>query len=223
MNTLENWIQTLIEKPIDFKGIADVEEHIRQELETLPLPENNGTAVGASPVYCEILRQLHLKFRGQKYEYEEAIWNNMLWYLSHPLPATLAHDLIDRGVAVIAMSHTRQEDEVQWRLATINEDALYTLIRERYLEPKFSTEQFEMMLQIYCRRHDGLLTMLLSFWTESPAKEAVFIAAIERELEHFSELKKQQYKRSGATYFKQTLAARDDIIEQLNEKYRQFI
>ena len=219
MNTLENWIQKLIEKPIKFKGISDVEEHIRKKLETL-LPRNNGSAVGANAVYSEVLWQLHLKIRGHKHE--DAIWSNVLWYLSHPLPATLAHDLIDRGVATIMMSHTRQENEVQWRLATMYEDALFQLVRERYTEPQFSVEQFETMLAIYNYRGDGLMTMLLSFRTESPEKEAVFIRAVERELEWISERKKKIHKR-GAAYFKQMLATRPDIIERLSKKHRRLI
>lgn len=221
MNTLENWIQKLIEKSINFKGIDNVEAHLEKKLKKLSFPQNDGSAVGANHVYSEVLWQLHFKIRGHKHE--DAIWSSVLWYLSHPLPTTLAHDLIDRGVATVMMSHTRQEDEVQWRLATMHEDALYTLIRERYTEPQFSVAQFETMLEIYRWGDDGLLTMLLSFWTKSPAKEAVFVAAIEHKLEHWSELKKKKYQRSGAAYFKKMLATREDIIEQLGKKYRRLI
>ena len=220
MKTLENWIEKFIEQPINFKKKIDVEAHLRKELDALALSTNGGNSVESSRVYNEILRLLHLEIRG--HAQEDAIWNALLWYLSHPLPTSLAHDLIDRGVAIIAMCHTNQQEEVLWRLATIDEDALYTLVRKRYMERQFSPEQFAMMLDIYVPRDDGLLTMLLSFWTESAEKEAIFVAAIERKLEWISEQKKQRHKR-GAAYFKEMLAIRPDIIERLSKKHRRLI
>ena len=221
MKTLENWIQNLTEKPINFKGINDVESHLEKKLRKLSLSKNGGFAVQGARVNKRILRQLQLKIREHKHE--DAIWTNVLWYLSRPLPSKLAHDLIDRGIAISMMSHTRQKDGVQWRLATIHRDALYTLVRERYTESQFSVEQFYTMLEIYPWLDDGLLAMLLSFRTDSAEKETVLVAAIERELKYFSEMKKQDYKRSGAAYFKQRLANREDIIEQLGKKYRRLI
>ncbi len=221
MKTLDTWIQKLLQKPIKFKGIDDVELHLEKELKKWSLPQKNGSAVGASRVNKATLRRLQLAIRGHKHE--DAIWTSVLWYLSDPLPVTLARDLIDRGVAIPMMSHTRQHDEVQWRLATIHENALHTLVCERYIEPRFTVEQFATMLEIYSRRDDGLLAILLCYQTQSPEKEAVFVDVIKRELKRFGGLGKKRYKSSGAAYFKQRLATRPDIIAQLSKKYQRLI
>ena len=222
MNILEDWIKDLTEQPLErLNDRYATEEIVREEVDALPLPTQNGNTVEASQVYHAILTQLHLKIRGQVCE--AALWDALLWYLAHPLPAAMAHDLIDRGIAVVARTSTRQEDEVQWRLATRHEDALYTLIRERYTEPKFSADQFEAMLNIYQYRYDDLLTMLLSSATASPDKAAIFVAAIERELDRLDELENVKLEQPGIVYFKSMLAIRPDIVEQLDGKYRRLI
>ncbi|RYF43677.1 MAG: hypothetical protein EOO38_18645 [Cytophagaceae bacterium] len=132
MNVLENWIENLLGEPIDLLNATYLDDGIvREELDSLPLPlSKRGYTVEASYVSDYVLDQLHTKICAEPCE--EAIWSTMVWFLAHPLPFDIAHDLVERGISTAAMAHTRQVDEIQWRLATIHEDALYTLITERY-------------------------------------------------------------------------------------------
>ena len=198
MDSLEGWMDSLVSKPIEVLNDAYLdEEDARKELDSLQLPKTGGYTVGASHVSDGAIQQLHHKVRGQRCE--DGIWWAVLWYLAHPLPASIAHDLIDRGVATNIMGMTRQVDEVQWRLATFDGDALYTLIRERYVEPQYSVAQFEAMLKRYSltRYSEGILYMLSFYETPSPEKKAAFIAAIVREKRNWRKWKhiKKRLKR----------------------------
>ena len=136
MNLLEDWLKQVIKKPAHFLNETyQDEETVRAELEALfsPLVDTGGLeqkkAKAAGHVPDAVLQRLHRKIRNQPCE--EALWGGVFWFLANPLPLALAHDLIDRWIATTTMDMTRQVDEVQWRLATFNEYALYTLIRER--------------------------------------------------------------------------------------------
>jgi hypothetical protein len=134
--------------------------------------------VHSSTVSDAILRQLHEKVREQRCE--NAIWDAIFWYLARAIPLAIAHDLIDRGVSTIRMGMTRQDDEVQWRLATFNEDALYTLIRERYVDEQYSVAQFESMLEQYSYtiHSNSILYMLSYYTTPSSEKKTALLAFI---------------------------------------------
>lgn len=196
MNLLEDWLKNLIKKPITVLNDKYPDEDIvRAELDSLFLPLVDSCAVeqkkvrAASHVSDAILQKLHKKIRN--HPCEETIWSGVFWYLVSPLPISLAHDLVDRWTATIMMGMTRQVDEVQWRLATFNEDALYTLVRERYQEPKYSVAQFETMLRQYAYTidGDGILYMLSFYETPSPEKKAAFMAAIIREKRNWRKCK----------------------------------
>ncbi len=199
MKLLEDWITDIIKKPIKVLNDECIDEDKTKEpLDLLYLPlidrysvEQKATRE-ASHVSDVILHNLHQKIR--KCVCEEPIWFSVIWYLSHPLPISIAHDLIDRGIAVFQMALSRQVDEVQWRLATFNEDALYTLIRERYMESRYSVDQFDMMLKLYEYNIDGIIYMLSFYATPSPEKEAVFLAAIEREKGRVSDYIRQRFE-----------------------------
>ncbi len=182
MNPLENWLKNLLNNPIEVLNRKYLDEDdVKKELDSLSLPKTNAYTVHSSHVSDIVIQQLHDKIRS--YSCETAIWDAVLWYLAHALPITVAHDLIDRGIATVMMGMTRQVDEIQWRLATFSEDALYTLIRERYQKPHFSVLQFETMLEMYLYtvHGDGILYMLSFYKTPSLEKKAAFMAAIIRE------------------------------------------
>ncbi len=131
MNVLEDWIISLLEKPIEeFDDRYRSEAIVMDELYALPLPKEKEYFVNASYVSDDVLNKLHRKIRG--YSCEETIWESVVFFLAHPLPITIAHDLIDRIIATVGMAHTRQVDEIQWRLATFQIYALNQLISERY-------------------------------------------------------------------------------------------
>lgn len=196
MNLLEDWIKDLIKKPLAFLNDKYPDEDIvKVELDSLFLPLVDSYSVEqmkvreAGHVSNAVLQKLHKKIRNRPCE--ETIWSGVFWYLANPLPGSLAHDLVDRWIATIRMgSFTRQVDEVQWRLATFNEDALYTLVRERYQEPEYSTAQFETMLRQYAPINgDGILYMLSFYETPSPEKKAAFMAALVREKRNWRKYK----------------------------------
>lgn len=182
MNTLKDWIKSLIERPIGILNAEYPQEHlVREKLDSF------GYMATSSDVSSELLQNLHDKIFGQSCE--EAIWDAVLWYLAHPLPISVAHELIDRGVSTVAMGHTRQFDEIQWRLATFSEYALYYLIMERYIDNNYSTLQFEVMLNIYniYRNREGILYMLSFYETPSSEKQAIFDKAVALEQARLNE------------------------------------
>ena len=182
MNLLENWLSVLVEKPNEIlNDLYSEEADVRKEFEALFLPKTKGYIVESSHVSNDILQRLHEGIRG--HACEEIIWAAVFWYLADPLPTAIAHDLIDRAVAIDMMGMTRQIDEVQWRLATFDENALYTLVRERYREPQYSTSQFESMLEQYSYtvHSDGILYTLSFYETPSIEKKAALVQAIIRE------------------------------------------
>ena len=198
MNVLEDWINDVIAKPIGVLNEKYADNNIaREELEALFLPLTDRQSLDqmkvrkASRVPTTVLQELHHKMRNQPCE--EEVWSAVIWYLHKPLPASLAHDLIDRWIATNMMEMTRQVDTVQWRLATFKEYALYTLIRERYQKPQYSVTQFEMMLKQYAAQdEDGILYMLSFYDTPSSEKKAIFMAAIKQ---LHKKLKKRKNKK----------------------------
>jgi hypothetical protein len=67
------------------------------------------------PLPDEVQHALHTKLRGARSE--EEIWSAAIRALSHPLVPQIAHDLLDRDIAVRALEHSRQTEDVQWRTA----------------------------------------------------------------------------------------------------------
>lgn len=175
---LQNWLANLLEKTNDYiDHLFHSEELVKQQLESLNLPRKNGYTVGASRVSEPVIEKLNKKIKGITREIE--VWNVVLWYLENPLPVPVAHDLIDRIISISSMSFTRQKDEVQWRLATIDEDALYILIRERYIGLQYSTIDFKNMLKLYWMQREGILQMLSFYEASSLEKENVYRMVLE--------------------------------------------
>ena len=182
MKSLEDWLDNLIKQPVEVLNQKYKDDnYVGKELESLPFEETNGHTVHSSHVSKEIIQGLYEKIRG--HSCESTIWDAVFWYLADPLPIVIAHDLIDRFISLTMMGKTRQFDEVQWRLATFSEDALYTLIRERYVEPQYSVSQFEITLELYSYtiHSNGILYMLSFYDTPSPDKKEALLKMITRE------------------------------------------
>jgi hypothetical protein len=110
-NVLENWIQSLLDKPIEtLNEKYSNEEIVKGQLDLLlssKAEEYFGNSIHVSGVIWE---ELHLKICD--HHCEEAIWNAIFWHFTSPLPFDVAYDLIERNVAVRMMAMTRQADEI---------------------------------------------------------------------------------------------------------------
>jgi hypothetical protein len=62
------------------------------------------------------------------------------------VPTHVAHDLIDRKVIVSQLGHTRQNEEIQWRLASLVDEALLTLVYDLFTDPKYTASELEKLL-----------------------------------------------------------------------------
>lgn len=125
-----------------------------------------------------MLHALHQHLRGRASE--RAIWDAVVAVLDRPLPAEVAHDLLDRRVAIDALMPSRQQDEVQWRMAReLGEEAALTLAFEYHRDPGRSTEEFRALLQEFAD-DSWMLRGLVDRWASSPEKEAAYREVIER-------------------------------------------
>lgn len=214
MNSLEDWIQHLVEMPLEeiSSKYSEYDAALR-ELESLPFLlesrehasksyssflEHREQMMRWGAVSEEVLEALHRKIRGDSCE--GTIWDGVLWFLSHPLPMAMAHDLIDRRISTNALGITRQVDEVQWRLATFDSDALCTLFTEWYMEPQYSVAHFENMLVLYSRRvtDEAILYILSCKPNPSPEKKAALKGVIIREKRHW---RKWEHQRKSIEEF----------------------
>jgi hypothetical protein len=209
MKALENWIVNLLAMPL--KAINEnyrSDEDVRRELKLLPLCESEGGYTHAgSEVSEEILFRLHAKIKRQPSEND--IWVAVIWYLSTPLPLKLAHDLIDRNIAVTDMVYSPQLDEIMWRLATFDDDALYALVSERYTSSKYSVSQFKNILQQYVARHEYVLNILSERQASSRGKQAVFEKAVR-------ELAKREETRPNSEEVEATKDPAEVVLSQIN-------
>lgn len=87
---------------------------------------------------------MHQKIRNHKCE--AAVWDAIIFRLSAPLPTQIAHDLIDRDVIVGQLGHTRQGDEIQWRLASLIDEALLTLVWDFFTNSTYEVAQLQKLL-----------------------------------------------------------------------------
>jgi len=201
MNILENWIIELLEKPIEeFNDKYRSETIVMDELHALPLSRKQEHFVNASYVSDDVLYKLHEKIRNCSCE--NSIWESTVYFLVHPLPAKIAHDLIDRLIATVGMAHTRQVDEIQWRLATFLKEALNPLISERYEDERFSDDQFRKILKTYKynNEYESILYMLESRLASSDEKEAIYLAAVEEEKGRINERQHQRDSDSSSNH-----------------------
>ena len=174
MHSLEDWIIKLIDEDIDKinrKHSPNNYGAVEEEIESLPDIESMQYAT--SQVDANLLEKLHLKIREQKCEVE--IWHAIIFHISGPLPILIAHDLIDRDIIVSQLGHTRQEGEIQWRLASLVDEALLTLFRDLYTNPNSKVEELRKLLNQHSNH--GWLLDKWEHWankSSSSDKEIVF-------------------------------------------------
>ncbi|RYX84411.1 hypothetical protein EON83_09790 [bacterium] len=139
MTTTQDWILQLLGQPI---------EKLNREYdyfdEVAALPEVAANRYRSSDVSASVLHQLHQKVRGQECEFWA--WGTVIFPIRDPLPPAIAHDLIDRDIIVSQLGHTRQLDEVQWRLASLVDEALLTFAWDMFNKPTYSAAELEKLL-----------------------------------------------------------------------------
>ena len=128
-------------------------------------------------VSSELLQQLHTKLR--KSRVEKFIWPCLVWHLKNALPSEVAHDLLDRKIAVNELGHSRQNEDVQWRMAMFYDEALLTLAKDRYCSRKYDLSEFRRVLD-FNSTHDWMMSFLSHAPASSKAKEQLFLDTAKR-------------------------------------------
>ncbi len=144
-SALEDWIKQLLARPVDELNSRydySPEDVARHEVESLADVEPRKFA--STRVSAHTLQELHRKIRAQ--ECESIVWDALIFYLLEPLPPDIAHDLISRDIIVSQLGHTRQNDEVQWRLASLVDEAFLTFVWDMFTKPIYSASEFEKLL-----------------------------------------------------------------------------
>ena len=143
MHSLEDWIKQLLTQHLaelnrkyDYRGTA--EQEVQSFADAQP------RSYRSADVSTETLHGLHQKIREQ--ECESSIWNAIIFPLRDPLPTSIAHDLIDREVIVSQMGHTRQNDEIQRRLASLVDEALLTFVWDMFRSSVYTAIDLENLL-----------------------------------------------------------------------------
>lgn len=127
------------------------------------------------PSPAEALRQVHARIRGS--EAEATIWPCLIGQRRRPIPADIAHDLIDRELAIEVLAQTRQVDAVQWRLAERSPQACALLAVEFYTRPEHSPAVFAELLA-RSAESTALLADLARLDASTPEKEQRYLAAV---------------------------------------------
>jgi hypothetical protein len=99
----------------------------------------------------------------------------VITYCAHPLPDAIAHDLIDREVAIARLGHSRQTDDVQWRLAGFYDEARLTLAIDLYTNPRYSTAGLQRLLRQF-PTDTWMLDTLSRRTPSSTEKQAAYVA-----------------------------------------------
>ena len=174
MHSLGDWIIRLTDEDIgEINRTYSSGNYGTVEKEIESLPDIEPMKYGTSLVDANLLEKLHLKIRNQRCETE--IWDAIVFHISGPLPMHIAHDLIDRDIVVTQLGHTRQNDEIQWRLASLVDEALLTLFRDLYTNPDSKVEELQKLLTQHSDH--GWLLDKWEYWADessSPDKEIVF-------------------------------------------------
>ncbi|MDQ2808325.1 MAG: hypothetical protein M3Z04_15640 [Chloroflexota bacterium] len=180
--TLQAWIESVLARSITKLNHAywrneqaETEtEPLYHKTRLVPLEKQHSTPPPpALAVPDTLLQQLYHKLFRRRCE--SAVWNAVIWHLSQPLPSAIAHDLLDRlGQRIeTTMEHSRQQDDVQWRLAALHGEALQTLVLERYTQECFSTEDLN---ELFIRHPDSFwwLSFFVAKQASSLEKEQLF-------------------------------------------------
>lgn len=179
---LEYWARGILATPTEelnrrlrsSEGWDEIEKSIRE----LPFFSNY------RPIFRSIsastLLELHQKLRGQKCETK--FWVLMLVHLDHALPDEIALDLIGRhsfdNRIISALGHSRQSDEVMWKLAPLVDEALLTLAKSFYTDADRTLGELETALRQF-PEHEWMLESLGHCAASSLEKRDAYEKAIE--------------------------------------------
>jgi hypothetical protein len=179
---LVDWIRGLLTQPNSVLERKYREEHYGEAFaEVQQLHESNGLSYPVrqpADVPDGLLDQLAAKLRGTGAE--GAIWAAVIVNLGQLLPPAIAYDLLDRRIALDILGHSRQVDEVQWKLAELYDEALLTLAIDQYTLPQYSRADLESVFANF-RENSGYRWMMAvlahQYEASSPEKEQAYVAA----------------------------------------------
>ncbi len=180
--TLADWIAALLQQPPDeldrkWSDCQVTEESVSQIAE---IKRHGSEHYGCSIVSLETLLGLHRKLRGLPCE--DTIWSSIILHLEKPLPSEVAHDLLDRAIASNELEHSRQEDDVQQRMAEGGEEALLTWALALYCDARRSLREFESVLKRFSD-NEWMLETLMSANASWPDKEIALNSIVNQHAE----------------------------------------
>lgn len=206
---LDDWVRALLEVPRDaVDTLFGREDVARQSIEAMPFYTRH--RAGFRHAAPDLLLALHAHVRGLKAE--RGIWEALLFVVEDPLPDEVAHDLIDRDIAVSWLGHSRQSDAIMWRLAPLVEEALATMADQIYTSPRHSAEELRQLLDRFPNIW-MLLNSLAHARPSSEEKRAVFEHAIENHPQRDNFL---QSPPDAVAWTPEQRAARREVARPLN-------
>lgn len=182
--SMEAWILSLLERPIEDLD-RDYEDYniTYEEADSLHLAMlERGENVVALP--DEIFHALHRRLYGHLCE--DLLWAAILCNIGRPLPVSIAHDLLDRELALSSIGHSRQADEVQWRMAAFYSEALLTLAREFYTSADRTFAEFQDLLRQF--PDDVWMLTSLSLESASSSEKETYLFHHIRQLPNADEI-----------------------------------
>ncbi len=206
---LANWITDLLGQPNSVLARKYKKEYYGEAYEEVQqLHESNGLRYPVrhpADVPDELLDQLATKIRGTTTE--GAIWAAIIVHLGRPLPPPIAYDLLERRIAFDILGHSRQVDEIQWKLAEVHDEALLTLAIDLYTLPQYSLAAMQTVLTKFRDNwaYRWMLDTLAHLYeASSPEKEQAYLAAATahpdaERLLSAHHLKQQQLQARSAT------------------------
>lgn len=146
-----------------------------------PIPDFHETWAPPGPSVADglggLLTRLHERTRGAVWE--EELWFWLLQFLPGGLPDAIAHDLIDREIAIDALGHCNLGDGALWRLADRVDEALLRLAKRRYVSEQYTADAFEEVLHAF-PQHEWTLMSLPSLPASDREKVERLAAYIRR-------------------------------------------
>ncbi|HEX9996004.1 MAG TPA: hypothetical protein VGB45_02590 [Abditibacterium sp.] len=131
-------------------------------------------------ISAPLLLELHQKLRGQRCE--SNLWSVILEKLDHALPDEIGFDFLERfeprDYLISMLGHSRQSDEVMWKLARLVDEALLTLAKDFYCSSNRSLSKVEEVLRRFPDHH-WMLESLAHCHASSLEKRRAYEKAIE--------------------------------------------
>lgn len=114
------------------------------------------------------------------------MWRKLLFLYNKPLSKEVAFDLMDRRIALTDLGHTRQDDEVMWKLAELVDEALLTLAADVYIKPLYGLDETEKLFDQF-HNNRWMLENIVYKEHSSIQKRMLLEAAIQKNI-HSEEL-----------------------------------